>query len=205
MERMSAYCRRKVCWPRSIVARMKTTGWPSSHPSSASVSPNVSAFTTSVVALCDSSGLVDKISLVPNVTVGVVLHTTPFYAESGGQVADHGQLVVECNGKLINLQVLDVQSYAGYILHTCTAPSAVELSVNSVLHAEINTTARAQTAAHHTVTHLLHHALRKVCADKVEQRGSLVSAEKLRLDFTCKAPTEEELVKVEDMVNGMIR
>jgi alanyl-tRNA synthetase len=147
--------------------------------------------------------------------VGIVLDKTPFYAESGGQVADAGRLVVtSADGEQVALQVLDVQSEGGYVLHTCVVAdgasdanaSTAAVSEGTEVSAEVDYDRRTKTAPNHTMTHILALALRKVLASSVQQKGSFVSDEKLRFDFNHTRPLQpHELVEVEDLVNGIIQ
>jgi len=128
-----------------------------------------------------------------------ILNKTAFYAESGGQVGDTGTL--DFAGE--SVAVLDTKKENGLIVHfTEKLPARVEGTV----HAAVNAVKRKNTAIHHTATHLLHAALRRVLGKHVAQKGSLVNAEHLRFDFSHFAKlSAEELVSIEEMVNEKIR
>lgn len=130
----------------------------------------------------------------------VVLDSTPFYAESGGQVGDSGLLVMD--GGVF--EVADTVKLGNAFAHKGVAKSSI--SLNSRVKAEIDTTRRAAIIKNHTATHILHAALRNVLGDHVTQKGSLVDNEKLRFDFShFEGVTSEELLTVERMVNEEIR
>lgn len=128
-----------------------------------------------------------------------VLNKTPFYAESGGQAGDTGWLRF---GEQV-LEVVDTKKDNDLIIHyTDRSPQVV---TDSVL-ATVNSNLRQQTASHHTATHLLHAALRKVLGTHVVQKGSLVEAGHLRFDFSHFAKVSaEELLQIETLVNNKIR
>ncbi len=129
----------------------------------------------------------------------IVLDNTPFYAESGGQVGDHGYIEAEEK----RFEVLDSKKENNllYIL-TDKLPENPELLFNCVVNKET----RALTANNHTATHLLQSALRQVLGAHVQQKGSLVNEDLLRFDFSHFAKmTEEELKSVEETVNAKIR
>ncbi len=129
----------------------------------------------------------------------LVLVTTPFYAESGGQVGDTG--ILDFGGEKIT--VTDTKKEDGLIIHfTDQLPADTSLPVTAV----IDSSQRKSTAAHHSATHLLHAALRRVLGTHVAQKGSLVNADYLRFDFSHFAKvTAEELEQVEAIVNQKIR
>lgn len=129
----------------------------------------------------------------------VVLDNTPFYAESGGQVGDRG--VIEANG--FRMEVTDTKKDNDLIIHY-TDIIASDLSGEVI--AKVDGTKRKSTELHHSATHLLHAALRKVLGTHVAQKGSLVNEEHLRFDFSHFAKvTDEEIAQVEMLVNEKIR
>ena len=129
----------------------------------------------------------------------IVLETTPFYAESGGQVGDTGEIIVNSE----KIKVTDTKKENELIIHfTDSIPADLSGEVIAIVDAK----KRRNTAWHHTATHLLHSALRKVLGTHVTQKGSLVNAEHLRFDFSHFAKmTDEEIAEVEELVNEKIR
>jgi len=141
--------------------------------------------------------------------VGVLLDKTVFYAEAGGQVADTGRLVVGGREGGVEVEVLDVQVFAGYVLHIGRLVEggreggAIKLGEKMTCH--VDYARRRKVAPNHTMTHVLNFALREVLGENVAQRGSLVNDEKLRFDFSHGgAMTVEEMEKVEQIVQGVI-
>jgi len=131
----------------------------------------------------------------------VVLDTTPFYAESGGQVGDEGLL----EGAGGSFQVDDTQKIKSDVYgHHGTMGSGV-LKVGDAVTAKVNMAKRHATMRNHSVTHLMHKALREVLGSHVQQKGSLVDADKTRFDFTHNAPvTPEQIREIEARVNAEI-
>ncbi|WP_249976511.1 alanine--tRNA ligase [Vreelandella olivaria] len=130
----------------------------------------------------------------------VVLDRTPFYGESGGQVGDTGYLHVS-GGRF---QVTDTQKQRGHHLHQGVMVEGT-LNVGANVRGEVDASLRAATIRNHSATHLLHKALRMVLGDHVQQKGSLVNAERLRFDFSHFEPmTTEQLAEVERLVNEQI-
>jgi alanyl-tRNA synthetase len=129
-----------------------------------------------------------------------VLATTPFYAESGGQVGDKGIFEFEDGTKL---EVTDTKKENNLFIHfTDTLPATIGTSVK----ANVNLQLRKNTTAHHSATHLLHAALRNVLGKHVAQKGSLVNNEQLRFDFSHFAKmTDAEISAVEKIVNEKIK
>ncbi|MBU9422400.1 alanine--tRNA ligase [Burkholderia gladioli] len=131
----------------------------------------------------------------------VVLDHTPFYAESGGQVGDQGVLANAATRFAVE-DTLKVQ--ADVIGHHGTVEQGT-LKVGDTLRAEIDAARRARTERNHSVTHLMHKALREVLGSHVQQKGSLVDAEKTRFDFAHNAPmSDDEIRRVEAIVNAEI-
>jgi alanyl-tRNA synthetase len=129
----------------------------------------------------------------------IVLDTTPFYAESGGQVGDRGQLTIN-NEELI---IVDTKKENDLIIHFS---ESIPVNPDGEVTAAVNIERRNHIAVHHSVTHLMHAALRKVLGTHVAQKGSLVNDEHLRFDFSHFAKmTEEEIIAVEKLVNEKIR
>ncbi|MCL2917669.1 alanine--tRNA ligase [Shewanella litorisediminis] len=131
----------------------------------------------------------------------VVLDNTPFYAESGGQVGDKGQLLAEG----VEFTVADTQKFGQGIGHKGQLASG-SIKVGDSLKAMVDKKLRHRTELNHSVTHLLHAALRQVLGTHVTQKGSLVDPERLRFDFShFEGVKREELKAVEDLVNTQIR
>jgi alanyl-tRNA synthetase len=140
-----------------------------------------------------------KISARGKDSYQLVLDVTPFYAESGGQVGDTGKLI---SGEQ-EIHVTDTKKENELILHyTDSLPT----DLSGELLARVDMSIRKQTEVHHSATHLLHAALRKVLGEHVTQKGSLVGGKQLRFDFShFSKVTDEELLLVEKTVNAKIR
>jgi alanyl-tRNA synthetase len=152
-----------------------------------------------VTSLIFDGALVD--ALRPGQEGQVVLDHTPFYAESGGQIGDAGVLV----GGAARFTVRDTQKIGASFAHAGVL-DAGELRVGDVIEARVDPERRTAIALNHTATHLLHAALRQVLGLHVEQKGSLVAADRLRFDFShTQALTPDELRRVEELVNSAIR
>jgi alanyl-tRNA synthetase len=131
----------------------------------------------------------------------VVLDTTPFYAESGGQVGDHGELV-SSGARFV---VSDTQKLDKAHVHVGRLASGA-LRVGDSVTASVDSARRQATRLNHSATHLLHAALRQVLGTHVLQKGSLVAPDKLRFDFShYSAVTPEELHQIEGIVNAQVR
>ena len=152
-----------------------------------------------VVALVVENEQAEEV--MPGVEAIVVLDKTPFYAEMGGQVADHG--TISADG--VTFQVTDVQkNKGGKYMHTGKLTQGV-LKVGDTVSASIDVKRRKAVMRAHSATHLLDKALRTVLGDHVHQAGSLVEEDRLRFDFThFSALTAEELAKVSAMVNEAV-
>ena len=130
----------------------------------------------------------------------VILDTTPFYGEGGGQVGDTG--VIRCGAT--ELTVTDTKKADGVYIHLCTVANGV-LKVGNTVTASVDAHRRAAIMRNHSACHLLQSALRRVLGNHVEQAGSYVSDTVCRFDFThFAALTSEEIAKVEDLVNAEI-
>jgi alanyl-tRNA synthetase len=131
----------------------------------------------------------------------VVLDDTPFYAESGGQIGDSGELK-STNGIF---EVEDTQKIQAAVFGHHGVLKTGTLSVGDALTAKVNLQARHATMRNHSATHLMHKALREVLGEHVQQKGSLVDTEKTRFDFVHNSPvTDAQIAKVEALVNAEI-
>jgi alanyl-tRNA synthetase len=145
---------------------------------------------------------------VPSATAGqqavVVLDRTPFYAESGGQVGDQGE--ISSGQSCLNLfLVQDTQKIQANVFGHHGNVVTGELKVGDKVSAQVDATLRGRTIRNHSATHLMHKALRFVLGDHVSQKGSLVDSEKTRFDFAHhSAMTAEQIAKVEQIVNDEI-
>ena len=152
-----------------------------------------------VVALAKDGEQVD--ALAAGDSGIVVLNQTPFYAESGGQQGDRGSLT-SANG---SYQVMGTKKFGSHFGHEGKLGLG-ELKVGDTVNARVEGPRRQATALNHSATHLLHAALRTVLGDHVTQKGSLVTHERTRFDFSHPQPvTAEELIAIESMVNREIR
>ena len=135
--------------------------------------------------------------------VEIVLDSTPFYAEGGGELSDHGQIV----GDNFVMRVTDVQRLNGIVHHIGELESGtLDLTGESKVKAHVDLARRAEKRVHHTATHLLHAALQTVLGSGVQQKGSVVATNRLRFDFSHGQPmTQSELSQVEQWVNAEIR
>ncbi|QOR35700.1 alanine--tRNA ligase [Clostridium sp. 'deep sea'] len=130
-----------------------------------------------------------------------LLKDTPFYAESGGQKADKGEVIADD----FTISVVDVKKLPGNKIVHYGVYSGGEVTVNSIVKAVLNTEYRQAIKAHHTCTHLLHRALKNILGSHVNQAGSLVSADRLRFDFThFESVTDEQIKAIQDEVNQEI-
>ena len=150
-----------------------------------------------IAILNDSNELVDELT---EGDCTLILDTTPFYGEGGGQVGDVG-MITTANG---SLQVTDTKKTDGVFLHVCSL-TAGGVKVGDAAVATVDETTRRATMRPHSACHLLQAALRSVLGNHVEQAGSYVAADHVRFDFThFAALTSEELAKVEAIVNAHI-
>jgi alanyl-tRNA synthetase len=155
-----------------------------------------------VVALYKGGARVD--ALATGERGVVVLDRTPFYAESGGQVGDRGEL--SKGGACLTLfAVEDVQKIAPDVVGHVGEVKTGEIREGDTLAASVDDDARARTMRNHSATHLMHKALREVLGEHVQQKGSLVDPDKTRFDFAHNAPlTDDEIRRVEALVNAEI-
>jgi alanyl-tRNA synthetase len=131
----------------------------------------------------------------------IVLDHTPFYAESGGQVGDTGELR-NASSRLVVEDTVKIQ--AAVFGHEGRVVEG-EIRVGDTVQAKVDTERRAKTVRNHSATHLMHKALREVLGEHVQQKGSLVDAERTRFDFVHNAPlTDEQIRRVEQIVNAEI-
>jgi alanyl-tRNA synthetase len=132
----------------------------------------------------------------------LVVKTSPFYGESGGQLGDSGHVYL---GEIHAADITDTQKPGGdLVVHHAVAKVALEVGMSVTLRVDQHH--RDRTRANHSATHLLHHALRQVLGNHVAQKGSLVGPDRLRFDFAHFQPmTDDEKRKVEDLVNDEIR
>ncbi|MDP0202840.1 alanine--tRNA ligase [Glaesserella parasuis] len=152
-----------------------------------------------VVALFSNGKAVEAIQSGEDAVV--VLDRTAFYGESGGQVGDSGVIASE----ICNFEVNDTQKYGQVFGHIGQLASGT-LSVGDKVKAEVNTTRRHAITLNHSATHLLHSALRQVLGDHVAQKGSLVSENSLRFDFSQgEAISKADLEEIERIINTKIR
>ncbi|RYF31284.1 MAG: alanine--tRNA ligase [Comamonadaceae bacterium] len=131
----------------------------------------------------------------------VVLNTSPFYAESGGQVGDQGRLLA--NGSVFSVD--DTLNIKADVFGHHGTQSEGTLKVGDAVTAQVDTSIRAATVRNHSATHLMHKALREVLGEHVQQKGSLVNADRTRFDFAHNAPvTDEQIREIEAIVNAEI-
>ena len=155
---------------------------------------------SNVIAIYRDGASVDQLNVEETGTV--VLASTPFYAESGGQVGDEGELIHAEYG----FTVRDTQKIQADVFgHQGMLTGSKPMRVGDSVRAQVNETMRGRTMRNHSATHLMHKALREVLGSHVAQKGSLVDAYKTRFDFSHHAPiTANELRRVEEIVNAEI-
>ncbi len=169
------------------------------YPASEFLGYEQPAASACVIAILQNDAVVDQLENGDQAIV--ILDHTPFYAESGGQVGDIGTLSVA--DSLFN--VTDTQKQNDIFLHIGTLASG-ELSSDDQVDARIDEDYRRAVMLNHSATHLMHAALRQVLGEHVQQKGSLVDADKLRFDFLHYQPVEpEQIAEIETLVNSQIR
>jgi len=140
-------------------------------------------------------------TLMAGQTGVIVLDTTPFYAESGGQVGDQGLI----QSAAARFAVEDTQKIKADVFGHHGTLQGGSLNVGDAVQAEVDTALRAATVRNHSATHLMHKALREVLGEHVQQKGSLVNAERTRFDFAHNAPvTDAQIREIEVRVNAEI-
>ena len=153
-----------------------------------------------VVAILQNDTVIDQLENGDQAIV--ILDHTPFYAESGGQVGDIGAISIDDETVF---RVTDTQKQDEVYLHIGSLISG-ELNIGAKVSAAIDGDYRRAVMLNHSATHLMHAALRKVLGEHVQQKGSLVDAEKLRFDFSHYQPVEhDQIVEIETIVNNEIR
>jgi len=144
-----------------------------------------------------------KIENKAGVQYKVVLETTPYYAESGGQVGDTGTLTFKPSG--VSLQVLDTKKENDLIVHFLSDVRIEQVASDAEVIAQIDVNRRRTITQNHSATHLVQAALQEVLGKHVAQKGSLVNEDLLRFDFShFQKVTDEEIVKIEQIVNAKI-
>ena len=155
-----------------------------------------------VVGLVRGDKFVERATAGDDVTV--ILDRTPFYAEGGGQVGDRGVLATVAPAAPARVVVRDTKGNEGFTLHLGRLEAGT-LAVGDKVLAQVDRAARDATRRNHTATHLLHEALKRVLGHHVQQKGSLVSPERLRFDFSHGKPVSaEEVARIEALVNGWV-
>ena len=189
---------------RARQARANISGWSNATGSLLSDMPKTS-FEGYAEAACEAKiiGIIADDMSVNEISEGecsVILDTTPFYGESGGQVGDSG--LITKDGAVIT--VTDTKKTDGVYVHICTVSNGI-FKVGDTVRAEIDTERREAIRRNHSSCHLLQSALRRVLGNHVEQAGSYVDGDKMRFDFThFSAMTADELAEVEAIVNKEI-
>eukprot|EP00210_Caulerpa_lentillifera_P006221 g5942.t1 len=144
-------------------------------------------------AILTMDGFVESIdSTTTSLPIGLVLNSTSFYAEAGGQVGDTGTIEFSCG----SAKVTDCKFAAGYVLHVCeNLELSTSLKVGVEATAKVDYNRRRKIIPNHTFTHILNFALREVLGDQVAQKGSIVYPERLRFDFNNNGPVTTELLE----------
>jgi alanyl-tRNA synthetase len=141
----------------------------------------------------------ERVEFAADADIIVVTSSTPFYAESGGEVADTG--TIKADGG--QMEVTDVQKIAGWILHFGKLTGSMRQG--DEVYMELDSARRMDISRNHTATHLLHRALRMTVGDHAQQKGSLVEPERLRFDFShLSSLSDDELAQIENIVNEAI-
>ncbi|CAH8562608.1 unnamed protein product [Schistosoma turkestanicum] len=153
-----------------------------------------------VLAIRYENNFVESIDLSGQMC-GIILNKTLFYAESGGQLYDHG-FITSLTDEMTEFSIVDVRCRGGYILHIGTLQG--KLMIGSKVRLSLDTVRRTALMRNHTGTHVLNFALREL-VDESDQKGSLVAPDRLRFDFTAKrGMSRDELAKAEEICDTMI-
>ncbi|KAK4475111.1 hypothetical protein MN116_000766 [Schistosoma mekongi] len=153
-----------------------------------------------VLAIRYENNFVENIDLNGQMC-GIILNKTIFYAESGGQLYDHG-FITSCTDEITEFSIVDVRCRGGYILHIGSLQG--RLIVGSKVRLSLDAVRRTALMRNHTGTHVLNYALREL-VDESDQKGSLVAPDRLRFDFTAKrGMNRDELAKAEEICDAMI-
>ncbi|MCA9807083.1 MAG: alanine--tRNA ligase, partial [Cyanobacteria bacterium HKST-UBA06] len=157
-----------------------------------------------IVALIEDGQRVESVGGT-NAPFELVLDTTPFYGESGGQVGDRGILYVPGGPHGQTVVVCDTKKIGDLFVHHCLFDQGGSVKLGQQVRAEVSADARSRTAHHHSATHLLHAALKEILGDRVGQAGSYVGPDGARFDFTFhRAVKAEELQQVELLINQWV-
>ena len=152
-----------------------------------------------ITALIENGQMVDSVDVASECLL--VANQTPFYGESGGQVGDTGTI----NGGGFEFQVLDTQKKADGVFFHRGIVKKGKIKLNDIAEFKVDKARRDKIRANHSATHLIHEALREVLGNHVTQKGSLVSPDRLRFDFSHPKPvTQQELIAIEELVNTII-
>eukprot|EP01043_Picozoa_sp_COSAG02_P036011 COSAG02_NODE_2613_length_8415_cov_189.763829_4_plen_515_part_00 len=168
--------------------------------------------TVTIKAIYTEDGFKDTAATGEHGTFGVIMDTTPFYAEQGGQIFDTGVLLIESDDNDVIFEVNDCQKFGAYVLHIGEL-KAGSIKLEDSVTASVDYSRRERIAPNHTCTHSLNYALRQVLAGgvndgkvKIDQRGSLNTPEILRFDFTySKALSADQLEEVEKIVSADVK
>ncbi|KYQ88257.1 alanyl-tRNA synthetase [Tieghemostelium lacteum] len=163
---------------------------------------------STVRAIWNNSTFLESITKKDNEKdlIGLVLEATNFYPEQGGQIFDIGKISLEGNDKTA-FEVTDCKEFGGFVIHIGYISYECEkISVGDSVDLTVDYTRRAPIMSNHTSTHMLNYAIKSVLGEFIEQRGSLVDESRLRFDFSHnKQVTVQELAKIEEIVNNLIR
>ena len=159
--------------------------------------------TISSLALVSESGVEPADRAKEGASVAIVTEATPFYGESGGQIGDVGEFLAD--GAVIRIDDTIKAAGGEVFIHLGTVEEG-EIGAGDRVALRVDALRRRQTAAHHSATHLVHHALRETLGEHVQQKGSWVGPDRLRFDFSHpEAVTSAQLAEIEERVNDLVR